>query len=623
MPISSRLGNATMTRLFAILLMTLFAAKAAAIPVQLYGLNYNTRQGPDWDPDKCKNREQILLELTLLQKLTNRIRILSLTDCGQGELVLSVTKELGLQIWLGLWVSADESIFLQEKESLQDFLDRSLVDDLVLGISVGSESIYRKEVSITTIIDYKNQVKDMLVDAGLSNLPVSVCDIEPTYEFNPQLVDAVDIILTNSFPFWESVPVEDATDYLLEEISPLLESGKEVIMGETGWPSDGYNPGVGSGSPEAQAQFFTQFFCRMDKQLNWAYFYFTGLDEPWRQEQDANNTLEGIWGFLNSNLTLKEHFQNLNFTCDDSSVEYSFSEIDWALPTFTAAPTITPAPLDQASCAAHSDCEASGLGGNCCPNDDGDYLGCCDTTASPTVASSSAASEENGSPIASPTTDTTPTPTAEVTNPSTKAPTVTPQATSTSPTMAPTSELPESSFQGFNSAACVTETEALVANQAVQGAYSDLQTALEGDLKETPLAFCNLLDAECIINVGPYSSNLKTSCEAQSGQLVGKNLSATCNGELSGFPIPDNFSILVFETPLCTGASCDPNALPSELEAQFKAVVEDVVDEISAALGDGLECVTNVEDDGSTSGAHVAAIMPAAAGVSLLFSILI
>jgi glucan 1,3-beta-glucosidase len=659
---SSCLGNATMTRLFAILLLTLFAAKTAAVPVQLYGLNYNTRQGPDWDPDKCKNREQVVVDLTLLQKLTNRIRILSLADCGQGELVLSVAQELGLQLWLGLWVSADETIFLQEKDFLQDFLDRDLIGDSVLGISVGSESLYREEVDVTTIIDYKDQVKAILVNAGKSNLPVSICDIAPEYQGNPQLVDAVDMIVTNSFPFWESVPVEDATDYLLEEMNPLFASGKDVLMGETGWPSDGHNSAVGTGTPELQAQFFTEFFCRMDKELNWAYFYFTGIDNDWQQEQDANNTIEGNWGIFYTNFTLKEHFQDLVFTCDnDPSVEYTFSEIDWTLPTITAAPTVTPAPLDQASCAAHSECE--GLGGNCCPNDNDEFLGCCDTTGagesptvSPSVASTNDSTEADGSPTASPTT-----PTAEATNPPTMAPTVTPSVTSpstgalpgniSSPTLSPTAEAnsesgtmdptvatatspsstmsPTSVFLAtispgfdFDDAACVTETEALVSNQAVQSAYSDMQTALEDDLQGNPMTFCNVVDAECSINIGAYSSSLKSTCAAQSGQLVGKNLTATCSGEVSGFPIPDNFSIRVFQAPLCAGASCDPNALPSELEAQIKTVLEDVVDEIDTALGGGLVCVVNVEGD-TTSGAHSTAILTVAVGVTLLFSVFI
>jgi exo-beta-1,3-glucanase (GH17 family) len=77
---------------------------ATAEPIQLYGLNYNTRQGPDWDWDKCKSYERIQQDLQLLQRLTPRIRLLSLTDCGQGDMVMTVAQDLGMKLWLGLWV---------------------------------------------------------------------------------------------------------------------------------------------------------------------------------------------------------------------------------------------------------------------------------------------------------------------------------------------------------------------------------------------------------------------------------------------------------------------------------------------------------------------------------------
>ena len=430
-----------------LLLWTLFAATVDSVPIQLYGLNYNTRQGPDWDPYKCKSREQVKVELTMLQRVTSRIRILSLADCGQGLIVLDVAKELGLQLWLGLWVSEFDYVFQDEMTVLESMLDQGLLDDTVLGITVGSESIYRKEVTVQENIAYKDQVKALCVAAGRSDLPMSIVDIAPTYQSYPQLTEAVDVIITNSFPFWESVPVENATDYLLDEIQLFT---KDFILGETGWPSGGYNAGVGTGSPEGQSEFFQQYFCRMDKELNWKYYYFTGIDSAWRQEQDPNNTIEPNWGMLYANLTLKPHFQDLTFTCPGSSVEYSFSEIDWTIPatsTPVEAPTTNPAPTSQASCSSHYGCKD--LGGNCCPTDYGDFLGCCDTTAPQTATNSppttsptkSLAEAPTGSPSKQLVAD-SPEPTVTPRNPTpepTEQPTVTPGNPTREPTESPTS----------------------------------------------------------------------------------------------------------------------------------------------------------------------------------------
>jgi exo-beta-1,3-glucanase (GH17 family) len=99
-----------------------------------------------------------LADLTLLSKITNRVRILSLRDCGQGELVLDVAKELGMQLWLGLWVGLEESVFEEEKTLLEDLIARDMIDpEVVLGISVGSEAIYRKDATVSEMVENLNE----------------------------------------------------------------------------------------------------------------------------------------------------------------------------------------------------------------------------------------------------------------------------------------------------------------------------------------------------------------------------------------------------------------------------------------------------------------------------------
>ena len=66
-----------------------------AVPISFYGLNYNTRKGPDWaaDSERCKSRQEVARDLTVLSRVTNKIRLLSLVDCNQGELVWSVLND--------------------------------------------------------------------------------------------------------------------------------------------------------------------------------------------------------------------------------------------------------------------------------------------------------------------------------------------------------------------------------------------------------------------------------------------------------------------------------------------------------------------------------------------------
>jgi hypothetical protein len=74
---------------------------------------------------------------------------------------------------------------------------------------------------------------------------------------------------------------------------------------------------------------------------------------------------------MEENLILKTGFVDFEFTCSDG-VTYSFAEVDWSIPEGITAP---PSTLDPAACSATEACV--GVFGNCCPTDDGVFLGCC------------------------------------------------------------------------------------------------------------------------------------------------------------------------------------------------------------------------------------------------------
>eukprot|EP00934_Nitzschia_sp_Nitz4_P004102 Nitzschia sp. Nitz4//scaffold370_size15137//12376//13898//NITZ4_008897-RA/size15137-snap-gene-0.29-mRNA-1//-1//CDS//3329549580//4092//frame0 len=325
---------------------------SGAVPIQLHGLNYNTRQGPDWDWDKCKSDEQIRKELTLLSRVTNRIRILSLTDCYQAAAVLPVVKELGMQMWLGIWVGTDENVFDWELSELKNLISQGLVDeDTVLGVSVGSEAIYREDTTVDQMVDNLNEVYAALLDVGM-DIPVAIVDVAPEYSASAKLRSAVNVTMTNTFPFWEGIDIDGAVADLQEDLEWLLQlpesSGKPFILAETGWPSDGYIEGVGVAGPDLQRQFFAECFCFLEVEKGWDYYWFTGIDNAWRQEQDPDNTIEGNWGLLYSDLTLKEHFQDFSFECSNG-VEYSFAGVDWSIPGDVSAPVAAPTSTSTSS----------------------------------------------------------------------------------------------------------------------------------------------------------------------------------------------------------------------------------------------------------------------------------
>ncbi|CAJ1947717.1 unnamed protein product [Cylindrotheca closterium] len=396
--------------------LLLYSNRVSAAPIELHGINYNTRQGPDFAWDKCKSMEQIRTDLNMLSRVTSRIRILSLADCGQGDMVLTAAKELGLQVWLGVWISEFEYVFEGEKGALFNLINNGLVDEnTVLGVTVGSEAVYREEVTAETIIDYMNQIRGILADGGLSGLPVTITEIAPTYSQYSNLRSAVDVIYANIFPFWEGININGAIADMVTDLDWVMNlpesAGKELIIGETGWPESGSVSAedivgnIGIPSVANQVQFFRDFYCEIGVTRGWKYYWFTAIDNKWRQAQDIDNTIEGTFGFLDENLQLKSHFQDLSFTCNDG-VTYNFAETDWTVPNAPNAPVDTPTETlapnetpreaqENMACSVHAKCAELGLLGSCCPTNglNPTFLSCCDNDnlfATPTTSPSKA-----------------------------------------------------------------------------------------------------------------------------------------------------------------------------------------------------------------------------------------
>lgn len=300
---------------------TINVQSAAAKEIKLYGLNYSSRKGPDWDPEKCKSRAAIKADLQLLKSLTNRIRIYSLTDCDQGRTILALAKELEMQVWLGMWVGKEPDAFEGELTELKSMIDDNLiVPSDIIAIHVGSEAIYRKDVTAAEAIDNMETVKMILTEAQLSDIPVSIADIGDIYEETPALTAAVDVVSANNFPFWEKKTAEEAAAYLITRSAKVIADAgsKPFYLGETGWSSSGKNENASIASPANQATYFETFYCQVDVKSNWRYFYFTGLDDEWRTQQEGEkDTVEGHFGIFHVNRTMKSWFKNMKFTCDD------------------------------------------------------------------------------------------------------------------------------------------------------------------------------------------------------------------------------------------------------------------------------------------------------------------
>jgi GPH family glycoside/pentoside/hexuronide:cation symporter len=120
------------------------------------------------------------------------------------------------------------------------------------------------------------KVYTLIKNANL-NIPVTIVDVAPEYSGNPELRAAVNVTMTNTFPFWEGISVEEAVEELQKDLGYLISlpesQNKPFILSETGWPSAGFIENVGIAGPEHQRQYFVESFCRVDVENNWDYYW--------------------------------------------------------------------------------------------------------------------------------------------------------------------------------------------------------------------------------------------------------------------------------------------------------------------------------------------------------------
>lgn len=187
------------------------------------------------------------------------------------ENVPRLARSRGLRVAAGCWLSRDAAANAAEVGSLIKLIQAGEVDLAI----VGTEVLLRGDLSEAELIGYIRQVK-------AAGVPTTTNDSWYELLTHPSLLAECDVVLANFYPYWEGVPVQEAVRSVHSSYRRLRDAaGKEVIVGETGWPSGGEAVGAAEASPENAASYFLNF-------VSWAraenvrYFYFEAFDETWK-----------------------------------------------------------------------------------------------------------------------------------------------------------------------------------------------------------------------------------------------------------------------------------------------------------------------------------------------------
>ena len=249
--------------------------------------------GEGQKPGDIISEEQVQRRMEILKPHTKWVRSFSCTDGN--ELIPKVAKELGIKTLVGAWLGNDPEINEREIAGLIKLAKEGFVDIA----AVGNEVMYRKDLTEDELLDFINKVK-----AALPGITVGYVDAYYEFSHRPRITEACDVILCNCYPFWEGCPSENSLDYMKQMYyqAKAAGNGKETIITETGWPSQGENlKGSIPGEKNARDYFInTQLWSAND---NIPVFYFSSFDESWKV--GAEGTVGAYWGIWDKNEKLK------------------------------------------------------------------------------------------------------------------------------------------------------------------------------------------------------------------------------------------------------------------------------------------------------------------------------
>ena len=241
------------------------------------------------NPKLIVSPAQIAEDLAELAKISKCIRTYSI-DNGL-DAVPELASRVGLKVLLGVWIGRDRA-----KNALLIDTAVALARDhpgSVTAIIVGSEVLLRGEMTASDLQEIIRSVKPRV------NIPVTYADVWEFWLRYREVSADVDFVTVHFLPYWEDVPAraENAAahvDEIRRQVA-LAFPGKEILIGETGWPSHGRMRDGALPSRINQARFVSEILDRA-KRDNFRVNLFEAYDEPWKRRWEG--TVGGYWGLL-------------------------------------------------------------------------------------------------------------------------------------------------------------------------------------------------------------------------------------------------------------------------------------------------------------------------------------
>lgn len=235
--------------------------------------------------------ERIDRDIAQLSQITAHIR--TYTVSNGLERVPEIARRYGMTVSLGIWIGPDLEANDKEVETaIKTALANRRVVDRVF---VGNEAILRGDVTPDQLNGYVREVR-----AALPNrIKVSTAEPWSTWLLNPDLGRYVDFVSIHLLPYWEGISVHDALAFDQRAFGRIRDEfpDKPIVIGESGWPSEGRTR-VNAEASLANQAYYDRNFVQLAMEKGYDYYLFEAFDQPWKNGSEG--AVGAYWGMFDA-----------------------------------------------------------------------------------------------------------------------------------------------------------------------------------------------------------------------------------------------------------------------------------------------------------------------------------
>lgn len=235
--------------------------------------------------------EQMAEDMAQLAKISKCVRTYSVQN-GLDQ-IPELAEKVGLKVIQGIWLSGNRSKNLAEIANAVDLVKAH--PGVIESVIVGNEVLLRGEMTAADLVGVLRSVKSQVT------VPITYADVWEFWLRNRELYDAVDFITIHILPYWEDFPVRARhaaahVDDIRKRVAVAFPA-KEVLIGETGWPSAGRMRDGSLPSRANQARVVSEIL-ELAKLENFRVNLIEAYDQPWKRNLEG--TVGGYWGLIDA-----------------------------------------------------------------------------------------------------------------------------------------------------------------------------------------------------------------------------------------------------------------------------------------------------------------------------------